>query len=202
MIAPIALLQSSTARIRTRTAGAASIGSAYRGTPSCCLLGSRTGRSSGRRPNGVARTGQLLLGTQLLDHGTHVLAAHRKGCRHLGLLGRWGGNLDPLFGVGVPDTALPKPQVKRNQSLAAVDTWHPILPLPWIYRCRFDPARALPKRSPFTAPTGALRCPPDQPGPLRRGQGSGPAWSRGASARLAGCRRGSDRKSHFVPKDQ
>ena len=33
-------------------------------------------------------------------------------------------------------------------------------------------------------------------------QGSGPARSRGASARLAGCRRGSDRKSHFSPKDQ
>jgi hypothetical protein len=34
------------------------------------------------------------------------------------------------------------------------------------------------------------------------GQGSGPARSRGAPARLAGCRRGSDRKSHLSPKDQ
>ena len=33
-------------------------------------------------------------------------------------------------------------------------------------------------------------------------QGVAPARSRGAPARLAGCRRGSDRKSHFVPKDQ
>ena len=33
-------------------------------------------------------------------------------------------------------------------------------------------------------------------------QGVAPARSRGASARLAGCRRASDRKSHFSPKDQ